>query len=334
MVTRKEVASRAGVSVATVSNVFNKKVYVLPETVAKVQKAAEELKYVPNFTARALSLGYSYQIGIAVSECSNPHHMEIFNSISKYAADRGFMVTLFSMNENFESMLDFLRQRQFDAFINFSNRVYPEELIDLLERKNSLLVNFHAGKGLNFSLRLYGAMVDAMRRLKEMGHRNVGYVCTMDKYRWQADFRGKAFLENREKMGFSQDDGLIVFSENNTARSEEVGYKNTKLLFSAHRDVTAIFTSNDLAALGAIRALNDMGYRVPQDVSIVGCDGISVGEFYTPRLATIWFDKDAFGRMIAEETIRYIHSEELSDRITFEMDCRFLDRDSIAPAKK
>lgn len=334
MVTRKEVALKAGVSVATVSNVFNQKVFVLPETVAKVKQAAEELRYVPNFTARSLSLGHSYQIGIAVSECSNPHHMEIFKAISKYAANQGFMVTLFSMNERFESMLDFLRQRQFDAFVNFSNRVYPEALIDLLEHKNTVLVNFCENKGLNFGLDRYGATVTAMERLSDLGHKNVGYVSTMDRFRWQEDARGKAFLENRAAMGFCCDDSYIKMSEDNNMPSEEAGYFLTKKLMEEHREITALFVTNDLSALGALRALNEAALRVPQDVSVIGCDGISIGEFYTPRLSTIWFDKDEYGRVIAEETIRCINQEDHDGRENYRMVCTYLERDSTAPVRK
>ncbi len=333
MVTRKEVALKAGVSVATVSNVFNQKVFVLPETVAKVKQAAEELRYVPNFTARSLSLGHSYQIGIAVSECSNPHHMEIFKAISKYAADQGFMVTLFSMDERFERMLDFFRQRQFDAFINFSNRIYPEELIDLLEHKNTVLVNFCEDNGLNFSLDTYEATVVAMARLRDFGHKNVGYISTMDHFRWREDPRGKAFLENRAKMGFCCNDEYIELNDDNNMPSEEAGYLLTKKLMNAHNEITALFATNDLSALGAIRALNEAGLRVPEDVSVVGCDGISIGEFYTPRLSTIWFDKDEYGRMIAEETIRYINDNEHGGKKNFRMVCTYLERASTAPAR-
>ncbi len=334
MVTRKEVARKAGVSVATVSNVFNNKVFVLPETVAKVKQAADELKYVPNFTARALSLGHSYQIAIAVSECANPHHMEIFKAISKYAADRGFMVTLFSMNERFESMLDFLRQRQFDAFVNFSNRIYPDELIDLLERKNTVLVNFRGNNGLNFYLDMYDATVTAMERLKELGHTKVGYLSTMDCFRWQEDPRGKAFLGNRAAMGFTCDDGYIQMNEDNDTPSEQAGYLLAKKLMEAHGEITALLVTNDLSALGAIRALNEAGYRVPDDVSVIGCDGISIGEYYSPRLSTIWFDKDEYGRMIAEETIRYINENQHGGKHRFRMVCTYLERGSTAPVRK
>ncbi len=334
MVTRKEVALKAGVSVATVSNVFNQKVFVAPETVAKVKNAAEELRYVPNFTARSLSLGHSYQIGITVSECSNPHHMEIFNAISKYASDKGFMVTLFSMNERFESMLDFLRQRQFDAFVNFSNRIYPEELIDLLELKDTVLVNFRDNNGLHFLLDNYDATVTAMNRLRELGHRNVGYISTMDCFRWREDLRGKAFLENRAAMGFCCNDEYIAFNEDNNIPSEEAGYLLAKKLLKSYPEITALFATNDLSALGAFRALNEAGLRVPEDVSVIGCDGISIGEFYTPRLSTIWFDKDEYGRMIAEETIKYINKEEHGGHKDFRMVCKYLERASTAPARQ
>ncbi len=333
MVTRKDVALKAGVSVATVSNVFNRKVYVLPDTERKVKQAAEELKYIPNFTARSLSLGHSYQIGVAVSECTNPYHMEIFEAISEYAADYGFMVTLLAISERFAGTLEFLRQRQFDAFVNFSNQVYPPELIEILEQKQTLLVNFAKDKGLNFNIELYDAVVKAMRCLKDLGHQKVGCISNMDSVRWNIDSRGAAFMKNRVEMGFCTDEDLIVYSDTNTLNSERVGYEGVKRLFSARDDVTALLVTNDLGALGAISALKEMGYRVPEDVSVIGCDGIYLGEYCSPRLSTISVDKVEYGHTIAERMVNCINSDEMPHGELYSINAQFIQRDSVAKAR-
>lgn len=303
MVTRKEVAERAGVSVATVSNVFTKKVYVLPETVRKVEEAAQELKYVPNFTARSLSLGHSYQIGIAVSECTNPYHAELFEAMSDYSSAHGFMVTLFAVNERFRNAMNFLHERQFDAFVNFSNQMFPEGLVEMLERKNTLLVNFGAQKGLESIMDFYGVMTAAMEEVSRLGHKRVGYVSTMDEMRYSADLRGKAFRDNRKQLGFDEDEELIVYNGDYTQLSETIGYRNMKQLLARGKGVTAVFTTNDLAAFGAMCAVKEAGLRVPEDISIIGCDGISLGEYTSPRLSTLWFDKTEHGVQLAKTVI-------------------------------
>ena len=271
MVTRKEVAERAGVSVATVSNVLSKKVYVLPETVEKVERAVRELKYVPNFTARSLSLGHAYQIGIAVSECTNPYHMEVFEAISDYSLKRGFMVTLFSMNSRFNNAMNFLTERQFDAFINFSNQEFAEDVVELLIRKKTILVNFPQ-TGLSFSFDYYDAMQEVMEKVCELGHAKVGYVSTMDSLRFAVDRRGMAFYDHRARLGFGEDDDYIVFNDDYSSPSEAVGYRKTKELFARKNDITAIFVTNDLAAIGAeryglARARRRVGDRVRRTVA-------------------------------------------------------------------
>ena len=94
MITRRDVAARAGVSVATVSNVLNKKGIVQPETEKRVYRAVEELGYIPDETARNLSLGRSNHIGVALNELTNPYHMEVVHGIERQASASGFHVTV------------------------------------------------------------------------------------------------------------------------------------------------------------------------------------------------------------------------------------------------
>ena len=316
MVTRTDVAKRAGVSVATVSNVFNNNVFVLPETERKVRKAASELGDTPNFTARSLSLGHSYQIGIAISECTNPYHMEFFQAISDYAAENGFMAVLFPMYRGAENSFEMLRQRQFDALVNLSSQVYPSELVDILKRKDTIMVNC-SNDGLYFSADLAPSMLEAMELLRANGHRKVAYISTVDKIRWQSDQRGKIFTENKSRFGFDTDERLCEFNDNCFAPSEKAGYDITNKLLMRGVKFTALFAMNDLAAIGAIRALGEAGLSVPDDVSVIGCDGIDIAEYTTPRLTSIAFDKAEMGRKIAEKVIEYITDNKKPHGETF-----------------
>ena len=89
MITRTDVAKRAGVSVGTVSNVMNNKASVKPEYVRRVKKAIEDLNYVPDFTAKSLAKRKSNHIGVAVYEMTNPYHAEIIEGLEDYAAGKG-----------------------------------------------------------------------------------------------------------------------------------------------------------------------------------------------------------------------------------------------------
>lgn len=100
MTTRKDVAKLAGVSVATVSNVLSNRLTVSEEKAERVRAAAKQLNYFPNHTARSLSLGLSYHIGVIINEFTNPYHMEIVQYVGKYVTAHGFMMTVFDFKED------------------------------------------------------------------------------------------------------------------------------------------------------------------------------------------------------------------------------------------
>lgn len=332
MVTRKDVAKKAGVSTATVSNVLEKRLPVSDKVVERVMSAVRELNYIPNRTARSLSLGRSNNIGIIVSEFTNPFSMEIVRHIESYAAGRGFMVTIFDMRErDKDDAYRYLRDRQFDAIINFSFNIYSKKLLNGFCNIGTKMINFTDVPTLSLMHDYYKAMEDAMRKLHELGHKKVGYISTMDKERWLVDERGKCFIDNREKYGFEANDDYLIFNDDYSRDSNEIGYSGCKKLFENKRAITALFVTNDLAAMGAIRALKDMGLRCPENVSVIGCDNITISELFVPSISTISFDKEAFGTSMAEKIIDWIlNGVDYAGKV-YNFETRFIARESIAP---
>lgn len=303
MTTRKDVAKLAGVSVATVSNVLSNRLTVSEEKAERVRAAAKQLNYFPNHTARSLSLGLSYHIGVIINEFTNPYHMEIVQYVGKYVTAHGFMMTVFDFQEDANTVFRFLGERQFDALVNFSSNVYSEELLKMLKERGTILVNFANVSDIEVHHDVTGAMVDCMRRLKELGHKKVGYVCVVDAPRFYADERGATFTARRKEFGFDENDDYILFNDDFARDSGETGYVLTKQLMTAHPDITAIFVMNDVAAFGAMRALKELGYSCPEDVSVIGCDDIILSKEYIPSLTTISFDKEAYGTEIGRRII-------------------------------
>ena len=303
MITRKDVAKLAGVSVATVSNVLSNRLAVSQEKAEKVRAAAKQLNYYPNHTARSLSLGLSYHIGVIINEFTNPYHMEIVQYIGKYVTMHGFMMTVFDFKEDAANVYRFLGERQFDALVNFSSNVYSEELLRLLKERGTVLVNFANVSDIEVHHDVTGAMVECMEKLQTLGHKKVGYISVVDAKRFYADERGVTFTARRKDFGFDENDDYILFNDEFTLDSGEIGYSLTKKLMTAHPEITALFVMNDVAAFGAMRALKDLGLNCPADVSVIGCDDIILSREYLPSLTSISFNKEEYGTEVGKRII-------------------------------
>ena len=329
MANRKDVAKLAGVSPATVSNVFDKPDVVKVVTREKVLKAAKKLKYVPNHAAKTLSSGNSRHIGVAVFEYTNPHHMEIIRGIENYAIGKDYMVTVFLLNNAIRDKFSFIQNKQLSALINFTTNTYPDSFIDILTNSNTLLVDFGADKGLSMNIDMRNAYLNFMEKLRELGHKNVGFVTGMDRFRFHCDVRGKLF-DLRGQYGFCEDENLKSYNDDYRLSSEERGYLGAKNLLSVRNDITAIFAINDMAALGAMRAFREAGLTVPSDISVIGCDDITLAKYACPSLTTVSCQKYEFGIKIAEKILECIDREErgIGEEIATQAFCVY--RESLA----
>ena len=306
MFTREDVAKYANVSVGTVSNVLNNKGHVKKELEERVKNAIRELNYHPNYSARSLASNRSRHIGIAIYETTNPYHLEIVRGIEDYALQKGYIVSIFMLDNDFESKLKMICERRVDAIINFMTNDYPHEFIDILKQQKTVMVNFNEELGPVYDFNYKSAMLQLMEKMQKYGHRKVGFIFSGDRPRFEADSRGRAFSQNRGAFGFATEESLIYYNNEANQLSEEIGYYGAKALFGRDPGITAFFAANDLAAIGAIRALYEMGKSVPHDVSVVGCDDIGLAKKMVPALTTIGFDKYGTGREICAEVIAQI----------------------------
>ena len=172
-----------------------------------------------------------------------------------------------------------------------------------------------------------------MQLLSSLGHKRVAYVSTVDKMRFEADSRGSTFLAKRAEMGFSEDDSYIFCNYNYSLRSERIGYILADELIKFHPETTAVFATNDLCAIGLMKRFAELGLRCPEDISVIGCDNISFGEYFIPGLCTIGFDKKEYGRAIAKAIIDRIDSGYQTPYRTLSFEAVSVLRDSVAKAR-
>ncbi len=284
----RDVAKRAGVSIATVSRTVNAIPTVNEELARRVWKAIEEVGYLPNTQARALVSGRSKLLGLIVSEITNPFFPELVQEFENLAVAQGYEVLIGSTNYDparTESLMRRLLQRNVDGVAVMTFGV-EEELVKQLVESEFPLVFVDAGPDLP-NIRIvqvdYGEGIrQAVQHLAALGHRQIAFLSGPLKQRSPVA-RREAFLKSMSELGLKVPPEHMV--EGN--HTMEGGIAAMERLLTLKELPTAVLCSNDMTAIGALHALYRTTHRVPDDISVVGFDDIHLAQFVLPPLTTV-----------------------------------------------
>lgn len=280
--TIRDVAQKAGVSVATVSRVINNSPQVSEETYQLVQEAITALDYTPSLIARRLSIGRTHTIGVVVPFLTLPSYTERLRGVESTLAASEYDLVLFSADTPEKVDVYFTqlsRPERTDGVIiislkpndfhaaRFNAAKVPVVLVDAKHPQlTSIVVDDIAGG------------YAATRYLIELGHRKIAYLC---------DFLDNqfGFIAMRDRLsGFKRalsEDGIIFRPE--YLLESELGGRDAvqlaKKILLAADPPTAIFAASDLHAVGVLKAAQELGIRIPQDLSVIGFDGIRDSEY-------------------------------------------------------
>jgi LacI family transcriptional regulator len=284
----RDVAERAGVSIATVSRTVNRIATVNTELADRVWKAVEEVGYLPNTQARALVSGRSRMLGLIVSEITNPFFPELVQQFENLAVEQGYEVLIGSTNyepERTESLIRRMLQRNVDGVAVMTFGI-EEELVQKLVEREFPLVFVDAGPNLP-NIRIlkvdYGEGIrQAVQHLAALGHRQIAFISGPLRLR-SAVARHRAFQVSMAELG------LTVPVENmiEGGHTMEGGIAATEKLLVLDQLPTAIVCSNDMTAIGVLHGLHRTTHRVPDDISVVGFDDIHLAQFMLPPLTTV-----------------------------------------------
>jgi DNA-binding LacI/PurR family transcriptional regulator len=335
-VTLKDVALKAGVSVRTVSNVVNNYPYVTSEMRTRVQSVLEELNYQPNLSARYLRKGYSGILAYAMPDLSNVYFSEIGNAIITAAASRSYTVLIDHTNgkrENESHVVQGLTPHLIDGVILSPCALEPE---DLQPREGSLPIVLLGDRIYNVpydhvTFDNVGTARQATRHLLEIGRRRIAAIGIQEENAHKTEtslLRLQGYTEVLTTAGIGVDQSLIV--QNIPTFSREVGANETRHLLALDNPPDAIFCFNDHIALGAIRAIHEAGYRVPEDVAVVGYDDIEDSRYSTPSLTTISPDKKQIGDLAVTFLLGRIDGTRTCPPERVEVPCRLIVRESTA----
>jgi DNA-binding LacI/PurR family transcriptional regulator len=284
----RDVAKRAGVSIATVSRAVNRIPTVDPVLAEKVWRAIEEVGYLPNTQARALVSGRSRMLGLIVSEITNPFFPELVQEFENCAVAQGYEVLIGSTNyqpERTESLIRRMLQRNVDGVAVMTFGI-EEDLVQKLVEREFPLVFVDAGPDLP-NIRVlkvnYGEGIrQAVQHLAALGHRSIAFITGPLRLR-SALARRDAFLKSMSELGLTVPAPHIVEGDH----TMEGGIAATEKLIALSELPTAMLCSNDMTAIGALHALYRTTHTVPQEVSVVGFDDIHLAQFMLPPLTTV-----------------------------------------------
>ena len=295
----KDIALRAGVSIATVSHAFRNPSRVSEATRIKVLAAADEVGYTPNRLAANLRTARSGNIVAIIPDIGNSFNSDIIKAIEQVAYSRGYSVLLgdtqgLPAREN--EFVAMTRSRQADGIILMSHRV-PFDEGDSVRQLPPIVgaCEFSGHDGFPaVTVDDVAGACDATRHLLELGHRRIA-VITGDMATTSSRERMQGYGKAMSEAGLGQDDRLIVHGDY-SSRSGDV---STLKLIARGLRPSAIFCFSDDLALGCIYALRQQGLNVPADVSVVGYDDIVSARYYSPPLTTIAQPRREIGRLCA-----------------------------------
>ncbi len=289
MTTIRDVASKAEVSIATVSRVVNGNRPVHPEIRERVLKAVEELDYRPNYLARGLRQRTTCMIGLIIPDNSNPFYAEVARAVEDAGFAAGYSVILCNTDlsdEKQQAYIDVLLSHQVDGIILIDIEDGVPKGLGRIQAEHIPVVQLNTD---TLIATVDQVMVDNRRGgylvgdyLLRLNHRCIGCISLSLSYVHES-LRIASFREALAEAGITLTTEHFAFGNGRY----DSGYQAMQELLQRCPDLTAVFVFNDLMALGAMNALHMQGLRVPEDISIVGYDNIFYSSTFGPALTTI-----------------------------------------------
>lgn len=333
--TIKDVAKKAGVSISVVSKAFNNYPDISEKTRQKVLKVAEELNYSPNLVAKNLSLKRPMTIGLISSGFSDNDNrgsnipFEIFRGVYQGLIESDYELAIYltsSQEQHKKSYAQFCKERNIGGVILQGIRIddpYFEEMV--ASDIPCVLIDARIDSDAN----LIGSVsIDNINATKEMAlhlldhnHRKIA-VMAGKKSAYVDRWRMQGFKEALAQYGLTISDEDILYGR----YLEDVAYKEAKEYLKRKRP-TAFLCFSDLMALGVMRAVNEAGLCIPEDISVTGFDGLPITDYTQPPLTTIKQNFFEMGRQASNLLIHIIEGKDTKEHVY--VDYQFLKRKSV-----
>lgn len=336
--TIKEVAQKAGVTTAVVSRVFNndETLNIKDETRNNVLKAIKELQYRPNTVARSLRTGATNTIGMLISDINNPFYTHIIRGVQAAAEEAGFCIMLCDTRDSDEIEKKYINmfKEQFVKGVILCSVFVVDSIIKQLEDSEIkyVMVNRITTDANVPYVRTddVKGQSDAVKYLAGLGHKKIAHI-SGPFYADTSMKRIQGYSAALRELGIQYDSRYLVEA---SLFEEQEGYDACKKLLQLPKEdiPTAITAANDLLAIGAMRAIHEAGFKIPDDISLVGYNDIWVSKLLYPPLTTVHSPLCEMGRKAFELLYSMLNGEEnIEKRNVFTTD--LVIRESTCPCQ-
>ncbi len=310
MVTIKDIAKVVGCTPATVSLALNGKGSISDKMRKKVCKVAQSMDYRPSNAAISLKTKKSYTLGFIAGSLRNEFFTDIISAVEDYAALHGYSILICDGGlsvKKINQSLKTLASRGVDGVfiaLGFSLDDEYSKLVKEIMNDGVKVMAFSTAAAVHgvplLDFDIIKELNSVASRLLTLNHKNVGII-SGPVGSWMNSTR---FVDTKNVLAnFGLFNQKFVANSNMTI---EDGKVNAMELLTKHKEITAVIALNDLMAIGALEAAKELGLRVPEDLSVVGIDGISYASIVTPNLTTISIPRQELGRLGAELMIDWI----------------------------
>jgi DNA-binding LacI/PurR family transcriptional regulator len=315
VVSIRDVSIRCGVSVATVSKALNDHSDIAVATKENVRRVAKEMGYFPNSSARALKTNRTYNLGVlfvdeAQSGLTHEYFANVLDSFKVEAEKSGYDITFISKHTGHKNMsyYEHSKYRGVDgvviACIDFSDPGVTELIhgelpvvtIDHVFDNRTAIISDNI-KGIR----------ELITYLYEMGHRKIAFIHGADSSVTQN--RVGSFYRTLGELGINVPDDYV---KSGIYHDPDTTARLTRELLLLKDRPTCIMFPDDFSCIGGINAIKEQGLRIPEDISIIGYDGILLSQMLDPKLTTLQQDTKALGRSAAEKLITLIENPKAS----------------------
>ena len=302
-----DIAKEAGVSISTVSRVINNKGYVSEKTRKKIQDVLDKNDYKPSAIARGLVSGSMKTVAIVTVDVRVPHYAVTTFIMEQQLTELGYVVLVCNTGESKEECRKYIRtlaERQVDGVILvgsiFNELCKEEENLKVLGKIPIVMANGELGLS-----NVHSVLVDegygmdlATKHLYERGHRNIAYV--VDKDTDAAERKRTGYLKAMRELGYKDPMQHVFHTPYGIAGGEAIAKK----LIQHKNKYTGVIFGEDLTAVGAMNTWTNMGYKIPDDIALIGCNNSEYSYICNPKLTTVDNKKE----VLSDLTVQLLES--------------------------
>lgn len=330
--TIKDISRIAGVGVSTVSRVLNNHPDVKPETRQKVLSVIEEFNYIPNNSARNLKRNTSNNIGVLIKGIHNPFFSSMIKSIEEKIDDKGYSMFLHYNETNpndFDAAVELIKEKKLKGLIclggDFDN--LDKEQIENLDTplvltSTNIIENLDKSFFSSVIIENEKAAYNAVDYICKLGHKKIGIITTGEQDRSIGKLRFEGYKKALLKNNIEYNPSLVEIGH----YTFESGFEAMNRLLNKNLDITALFVTTDVMAIGASKAILSKGLKIPEDISVMGFDGIDYAQFFHPSLTTVRQPVEEMGEKSVDILFHLIKNKKKHQHIVLETE--LLERES------